>query len=267
MAPDHEQARRDLIADISHDLRTPLVAMRGYLELLVAGGDGLSAEGSKRYAAIALRQCEHLGRLVDDLFELAKLDYRGLVLDCESFAIGELASDVVQKFALAAKTRGVALEVVVAADTPPLEADLRLVERVLENLVGNALGHTPAGGRVEVRVAPVAAAIELQVIDTGAGISKEDLPRVFERHWRGASAAGGAGDGGDSGEGRDGGEGAGLGLAIARRIVELHGGSIHVDSDAGHGSRFVVVLPARRAAAAPASGRGEAALVSPAAPR
>src|SRR5205085_8075587 len=87
MAPDHEQARRDLIADISHDLRTPLVAMRGYLELLVAGGDGLSAEGAKRYAAIALRQCEHLARLVDDLFELAKLDYRGLVLDCESFAI------------------------------------------------------------------------------------------------------------------------------------------------------------------------------------
>src|SRR5205085_5468623 len=118
MDPDHEQARRDLIADISHDLRTPLVAMRGYLELLVAGGDGLSPEGSKRYAAIVLRQCEHLGRLVDDLFELAKLDYRGLVLDCESFAIGELASDVVQKFALAAKTRGIALEVVAAADTP-----------------------------------------------------------------------------------------------------------------------------------------------------
>ena len=184
MGPDHEQARRDLIADISHDLRTPLVAMRGYLELLVAGGDKLSAEGAKRYAAIALRQCEQLGRLVDDLFELAKLDFRGLVLDCERFAVAELASDVVQKFALAAEARGVALEVVAAADTPPLEADLRLVERVLENLVGNALGHTPSGGRVEVRVAPAAAAIELQVIDNGAGIPAEDLPRVFERHWR-----------------------------------------------------------------------------------
>jgi len=253
MDSDREQTRRDLIADISHDLRTPLVAMRGYLELLVAGGDGLSAEGSRRYAAIALRQCEHLGRLVDDLFELAKLDYRGLVLDCESFAVGELASDVVQKFALAAKARGVALEVVAAADTPPLEADLRLVERVLENLVGNALGHTPAGGRVEVRVALVATAIELQVIDTGAGIAKEDLPRVFERHWRGAA-------GGPDG---DAGEGAGLGLAIAKRIVELHGGSIRADSEPGRGSRFVVALPASRAAEAPAPGRTAPGLLSP----
>jgi hypothetical protein len=253
MAPDHEQARRDLIADISHDLRTPLVAMRGYLELLVAGGEGLSAEGSKRYAAIALRQCEHLGRLVDDLFELAKLDFRGLVLDCESFAVAELASDVVQKFALAAKARGVALEVVAAADMPPLEADLRLVERVLENLVGNALGHTPAGGHVEVRVAPVATTIELQVSDTGAGIATEDLHRVFERHWRGAT---GSPDG-------DAGEGAGLGLAIARRIVELHGGSIRAESEPGSGSRFVVALPASRATAAPAPGPTAPVLLSP----
>jgi signal transduction histidine kinase len=240
MGPDHEQARRDLIADISHDLRTPLVAMRGYLELLVAGGDRLPAETAGRYAAIALRQCEQLGRLVDDLFELAKLDFRGLVLDCERFAAGELASDVVQKFALAAEARGVALEVVVAADTPLLEADLRLVERVLENLVGNALGHTPSGGRVEVRVAPAAAAIELQVIDSGAGIAAEDLPRVFERHWRGAAAS----DDGDAGEG------AGLGLAIARRIVELHGGTIRAESEPGRGSRFVVALPAPGAASA-----------------
>ena len=240
MGSDHEQARRDLIADISHDLRTPLMAMRGYLELLVARGDSLPPEDCRRYAAIALRQSEHLGRLVDDLFELAKLDFRGLVLECETFAVGELASDVVQKFALAAETRGVSLALAVAAETPPLEADLRLVERVLDNLVGNALGHTPAGGRVEVRVAPVAAAIELQVIDTGVGIPSKELPWVFERRWRGAAA----GSGGSDSEG----EGAGLGLAIARRIVELHGGTIRAESDPGEGSRFVVTLPACRTA-------------------
>jgi signal transduction histidine kinase len=120
MGPDLEQARRDLIADVSHDLRTPLVAMRGYLELLVGRGDRLPADVAQRYAAIALRQCEQLGRLVDELFELAKLDYRGLVLERESFAVGELASDVVQKFALAGEARGVALAVAVAADTPAL---------------------------------------------------------------------------------------------------------------------------------------------------
>ena len=257
MGPDQEQARRDLIADISHDLRTPLVAMRGYLELLVARGDSLSAEDRKRYAAIALRQSEHLGRLVEDLFELAKLDFRGLVLDCESFTVGELASDVVQKFALAAGARGVVLEVAVAADTPPLEADLRLVERVLENLVGNALGHTPAGGRVEVRVAPSAVGVELQVVDTGTGIAADELPFVFDRHYRGAA----------SGEG-EAGEGAGLGLAIAKKIVELHGGSIRAESEPRRGSRFVVVLPARRdAVPAAAEGRTSTALLSPAAPR
>ena len=257
MGPDHEQARRDLIADISHDLRTPLVAMRGYRELLVARGDSLSAEDRKRYAAIALRQSEHLARLVDDLFELAKLDFRGLVLDCEAFAVGELASDVVQKFALAASARGVALEVAVAADLPPLEADLRLVERVLENLVGNALGHTPAGGRVEVRVAPSAAGVELQVLDTGAGIPAAELPFVFDRHYRGAAS-------GDS----EAGEGAGLGLAIAKKIVELHGGAIRVESELRRGSRFVVVLPSRRdAAPAAAPSPASTVRVRPAAPR
>jgi signal transduction histidine kinase len=238
MGPDLEQARRDLIADVSHDLRTPLVAMRGYLELLVGRGDRLPADVAQRYAAIALRQCEQLGRLVDELFELAKLDYRGLVLERESFAVGELASDVVQKFALAGEARGVALAVAVAADTPALEADLRLVERVLENLVGNALAHTPRGGRVEVRIAPAAAAIELQVTDTGPGIPAADLPRIFERHWRGSATA-------RDGEAAD---GAGLGLAIARRIVELHGGSIRAESEPGKGSRFVVALPARAGA-------------------
>jgi hypothetical protein len=149
------------------------------------------------------------------------------------------------------------LEVAVAADTPPLEADLRLVERVLENLVGNALGHTPAGGRVEVRVAPSAVGVELQVVDTGTGIAAAELPFVFDRHYRGAA----------SGEG-EAGEGAGLGLAIAKKIVELHGGSIRAESEPRRGSRFVVVLPARRdAVPAAAEGRTSTALLSPAAPR
>ncbi|MCE9659325.1 MAG: HAMP domain-containing histidine kinase [Burkholderiales bacterium] len=234
MSADHEQARRDLIADISHDLRTPLVAMRGYLELLVARGDALASEERQRYAEIALRQCEHLAHLVDELFELAKLDFREVVLEREGFGVGELASDVVQKFALAAREREITLEVLAAPDTAPAEADLRLTERVLENLVGNALRHTPRGGRVQVRVSPREGGVEVAVVDSGSGIAAEELPFVFERHFRGAAVR------------RDGADGAGLGLAIARRIVELHGGSIGVESETGRGCRFFFHLPAPR---------------------
>lgn len=237
MDPDLEQARRELIADISHDLRTPLVAMRGYLELLVTRGESLGADDRQRYAEIALRQSRHLSRLIDDLFELAKLDFKGMALTRERFALGELASDVVQKFALAAAARGVHLGVEVAPGLPPVDADLQLIERVLENLVANALRHTPDGGRVEVRLGAAAGGVQAQVADTGCGISAQELPLVFDRHFRGADSR------------RDDAAGAGLGLTIARRIVELHGGSLQVQSELGQGTCFRFALPTKEPAA------------------
>jgi two-component system OmpR family sensor kinase len=238
MDSDREQARRDLIADISHDLRTPLVAMRGYLELLVARGATLAPEDRQRYAEIALRQSDHLTSLIDDLFELAKLDWKGVVLDREAFAIAELASDVLQKFALASAARRVRMTVVAESGLPPVEGDLRLMERALENLIGNALRHTPDDGSVEVHLGRTADGVHVEVADTGRGIPADELPFVFDRHYRGAEAR--RGDGG----------GAGLGLAIARRVVELHGGALRVESQAAKGTRFVFDLPARRGAQA-----------------
>jgi signal transduction histidine kinase len=229
---EHEaRLRAELIANVSHDLRMPLVAMRGYLELLARGDDALSSEERRGYVAIALRQCEQLGRLVDELSELARLDSRGVRLARERFAVAELASDVVRKFALAAERRGVELAAVAGERLPLVDADLGLIERVLDNLIDNALRHTPAGGSVRIAIDRESDGVRVRVRDTGAGIATDELPHVFDRHWRGA-ASGSLASGG------------GLGLAIAQRILSLHGGRVDVESELARGSCFSFSLPA-----------------------
>jgi predicted ATPase/signal transduction histidine kinase len=223
--------RRDLIANVSHDLRTPLVSMRGYLEVLAAKGHTLDAAERAEYVGIAVRRTEQLARLVDELFELARLDYQGITLQREVFDLRDLASDVLQTFRLLAEGRGVRLALRSPSTVPLVDADLGLVQRVLENLIGNALRHTPAAGRVGVDLSVAAdGAVRVIVEDSGSGIAAEDLPHVFERHWRGA------------------GGGAGLGLAITRRILELHESTVTVDSTPGQGTRFAFTLAAARRA-------------------
>jgi signal transduction histidine kinase len=224
--------RRDLIANVSHDLRTPLVSMRGYLELLAAKGDALEPAQRAQYLAIAVRQSERLATLIDELFELAKLDFKGVPLQRERFAFAELALDVAQKFQLGAAARNVSLCVEVDEQLPFVDADLSLMERVLDNLIGNALRHTPAQGRIALRVGRdgEAGGVLVQVADTGSGIPPADLPFIFDRFWRSA-------------DGRRG-DGAGLGLAITRRILELHGSTVRAESDGRSGSTFSFCLPA-----------------------
>jgi predicted ATPase/signal transduction histidine kinase len=224
--------RRDLIANVSHDLRTPLVSMRGYLEVLAAKGDAVGAAQRRDDQAIAIRQSEHLARLIDELFELAKLDFKGITIERESFSLADLANDVLHKFRLGAEGHDVALRVDVVAPLPPVDADLGLIERVLENLIGNALQHTPAGGSVRLRIEPAAEGVRVAVADTGAGIAAADLPFVFDRYYRSAEAR------------RLGAGGAGLGLAITKRILELHGAGIDVESERGRGTCFSFCLPA-----------------------
>jgi signal transduction histidine kinase len=227
--------RRDLIANVSHDLRTPLVSMRGYLEVLATRGETLGAAQRAQYLDVAVRQSEHLATLIDELFELAKLDFKGVTLEREAFAFADLAGDVLQKFQLAADAQGVTLSVEAPGRARFVDADLSMMERLLENLIGNALQHTPPGGRVAVRVTHGDDELCVQVADTGCGIPATELPFVFDRFHRGAA-----------GRGRGSG-GAGLGLAIARRVVELHDGSIGVESDGTHGTVFTVRLPLRAA--------------------
>jgi signal transduction histidine kinase len=218
--------RSDLIANVSHDLRTPMVSMRGYLELLHAKGEALPPETRRSYVEIALRQSEYLARLVDELFELAKLDFKGIKLELEAFQLVELASDVLQKFQLAADDKRVRLRVDATGGVPPAQGDLSLIERVLDNLIGNALQHTPSGGSVSVGVAAENGCVVARVRDTGSGIAAADLPHIFDRFYRADKSR------------RRG--GAGLGLGIAQRTVEVHGGAIKPPA---RGSCFAFSLP------------------------
>lgn len=222
--------RRDLIANVSHDLRTPLVSIRGYLEVLAAKGDSLDPPKRQSYLDTAVRQTEHLGTLIDDLFELAKLDFKGISLQRESFNLAELASDVLQKFQLLADGKHIALRLAADAKLPRVHADLSLIERVLDNLVGNALKFTSNGGCVSISLSADARVIQVCVDDDGAGIPQADLPFIFDRFYR---APGGR----DASVG-----GAGLGLAITKRILDLHGGSIAAQSG-GKGATFRFALP------------------------
>jgi predicted ATPase/signal transduction histidine kinase len=219
--------RRDLIANVSHDLRTPLVSMRGYLEVLADKGDTLTTAQQHEYLGIAVRQSERLSTLIDELFELAKLDFKGATVAREPFMLAELAADVVAKFALAADRAQVALAIDAPAGLPFVDADLGLIERVLENLIGNALKHTPHGGHVGVHLSAQGDEVLTRITDTGCGIASDDLPFIFDRFYRGHEARRGGG--------------AGLGLAIAKRILDLHGARIDVTSGAG-GSCFSFAL-------------------------
>jgi signal transduction histidine kinase len=227
-----DERRRELLANVSHDLRTPLTSMQGYLETLLIHEGKLSPEENRSYLQVATRHCERLAKLVNELFELTKLEAREAKLEAEDFPLPELAQDVVQKFELKARQRDIRLAMGFDPDCPPVRADIGLIERVLENLIENALRHTPPGGDIHIHVAPAGDMVEMQVADTGEGIPAEQLAGVFDRYYqvdRGESGAAGA---------------AGLGLAITRRIVELHGGSIKVESSVGEGATFIVRLPA-----------------------
>ena len=223
--------RRDLIANVSHDLRTPLVSIRGYLEVLATKGDSLDPARRRSYLDTAVRQSEHLGTLIDELFELAKLDFKGITLEREAFQLAELATDVMHKFQLVADNKRVALHVAALPGLPLAHADLSLIERVLDNLIGNALKHTPGGGRVTLALSADEDRLVARVADTGSGVAPADLPFIFERFYRADGAR------------RSATGGAGLGLAIAKRILELHGSAIEVESSTAQGTCFRFELP------------------------
>lgn len=228
-----DRARRALIANVSHDLRTPLAAIQGYLELLLLRQDALEAAEARSYLQTAVAQCERLTRLVGDLFELSRLEGDGVRPQTEPFPLAELAHDVVQKHAPAAQRRDVRLDAQ-CADGALVEADIALIARVLDNLVDNALRHTPPGGSVTLEVGAEPERTRLSVCDTGEGIAAERLPGLLDHYERASRSAAG-------GDGRP-----GLGLAIAGRIVALHGSRLQIDSRRGVGTRVSFELARAR---------------------
>jgi signal transduction histidine kinase len=228
-----EAEQRDFTVAISHDLRTPLASMRAVAEALV---DGVVTERAEveRYYATLRREIERLSRMIDDLFELAQLDAGALRLQRRPVALQEIVAEVAAAMEAEASARGVALRVRVEGEPPALAVDGARLERVVSNLVSNALAHTPAGGEIEVWVSAVAGGVRVAVRDTGEGIPEEELPRVWDRFYRVERAR--SRPVGSSG-------GVGLGLAIVRGIVEAHGGNVAAQSAPGRGSTFTVQLP------------------------
>lgn len=213
--------RRELVANISHDLRTPLASLQGYLETLHLKRDQLTADEQRSYLATALKQTEQLSGLVSRLFDLAKLDSGQISAALEPCALGDLVQDVVQEFELTASNSGIDLQALIRPDLPLVLADIGLMERVLRNLLENALRYTQSGGKVTVTAAPAGLGAIVEVADSGIGIPREELPRIFDRFYRVEKSRGLAAGS------------AGLGLAIAKRILDLHGTDISVTSEPG----------------------------------
>lgn len=222
--------RRDLIAWVSHDLQTPLASIRAIVEALA---DGVVDDPAtmQRYLQTAQRDIRSLSVLIDDLFQMAQLDAGGLQLDRAPGSLADVISDTLERFSELAARQGVALAGDITAGLDPIVMDTQRISRVLANLVGNAVRHTPRGGQVRVSAQRQGNSIRVEVRDTGEGILPDDLPHVFERFYRGEKSRSRATGG------------AGLGLAIAKGIVEAHGGQIDVTSTPGQGTRFFFTLP------------------------
>jgi two-component system OmpR family sensor kinase len=219
--------RRNLVANVSHDLRTPLTALQGYLETLMLKGGELPPEQRRRYLETTFRQSERLTRLVGELFELAKLDARETPPALEPVAVGELLYDTGQQFRPRSEAVGIALQTHIARNLPLIQADIPMLSRAVENLVSNALDHTPEGGVIRLEAAPAGDGVRVAISNSGDPIDGADIPHLFERFYQAPE--------------RRTGRGAGLGLAVVKRIVELHGSTVRVESSSA-GTTFSFAL-------------------------
>lgn len=223
-----DRVRRDLVANVSHELRTPLTALQATLENLI---DGVATADPETLGTM-LNQVERLGRLVTQLLDLSRLEAGTVPLDRQDFEVEPLLAHAVREQKLHAP--GVEIDMSVDEAHLAADGDPERVHQVVANLLENAVRHSPAGGAVEVRARRSEHGVTIEVIDEGPGIPEGEASRIFERFYR-ADSARAASDGG-----------AGLGLAIARWIVDLHGGEIHPERREPHGCRMVVTLPGAR---------------------
>lgn len=229
-----DELRRELVANVSHDLRTPLTSMQGYLEALARMDDGMDDAERKRHLDVAVRQSHRVSRLAQQLFELARLECEDTQPQPELFSVSELVQDIAQKFALVAQRKSIKLHIEIDAGPLSVEGDIGMIERVIGNLVDNAIRHTPEGGDIYLVAHARARGIEVRIDDTGQGIPEEQLAGLLVRGSpirRMATQRGG-----------------GLGLLIANRILHMHGSTIKAASRVGEGTSISFVLPVARAA-------------------
>ncbi len=227
-----DEMRRELITNISHDLRTPLTSMQGYIETALLKQEELSPQELKHYLEITRNHGQHLGRLVADLFELTKLDSNVVKPQLETFSIAELIQDIVQGYRLRAQHKNIQLQLKGDMDNACVHADIRLMERVINNLLDNALRHTPKQGEITIELKKKQNGVQVIVSDNGEGIAADDLPHIFDRFFHVRNSE------------QEDLKSTGLGLAIVKRILDLHLSNITVNSTIQHGTSFSFVLPA-----------------------
>ena len=222
----NDDLRRELVANVSHDLRSPLASIQGYLETILMKDEAFDPEERRGYLNIILRDTEMLSKLVHELFELSKLDAHQIQPKPEPFSLAELTQDVVMKYEPLAEKLQVRLEAPLEPNLPQVYADIGLVERALSNLIENALNYTPRAGTVKVRLFKHDSRVRTVVTDTGCGIPAEELPYIFDRFYSGKKKRGHSLIS------------TGLGLAIAKKIIDLYDGNLGVESIENVGTTF-----------------------------
>jgi signal transduction histidine kinase len=224
-------ARREFVAAVSHDLRTPITSLRLLAEAV--GDDIVDGDTRRGYLERMRTHIDALGALIDDLFELSRLEAGDISWSLERVPLGELVGETVEAMRVQAEAKGVAVLAEVPALLQPAQANPEKLQRVLFNLIQNAIRHTPADGSVVVRAEPIADRIEIEIADSGTGIAPDEREHVFTAFYRGGADAARTGNG------------AGLGLAVSRAIVEAHGGRIWLpDTELGTRVRFSLPVAA-----------------------
>ena len=227
-----DRVRRQLLADVSHELMTPLTAIRGYLETLSMPDVVRDETTRERYIRIVTEETLRLEAIIGDLLDLARLEGGGAEIEIAEVPVSWLFDRVAERHGVVTSQRGITLRTTIESGGEYVRGDGRRLEQALQNLVANAVRHTPDGGRVAVTASHVDAGVRLRVEDTGPGIPSEHLPLVFDRFYKIDQAR------------PSGSAGSGLGLSIVKAIVERHGGRVAAAAAAGGGAQFDVVLPA-----------------------
>ncbi len=227
-----DMLRRELIANVSHDLRNPLAIINGYVETIQIREDKLTKEEKAKYYKIILDSVDKLTKLVADLFDLSKLESGQMPVKKEQMKIQELIYDSSLKYELLAETKSIQIKSSICPDLPPVNADLFLMDRVIQNLLDNAVKYTPSEGEIELEACSVPQGVMVRVRNSGKGIPKEDLESIFDRYYKVDKEFKGI-------------EGSGLGLAIVKKILEIHGTQIKLSSDSETFTEFQFVLPAK----------------------
>ena len=228
---ENDRIRRELLAHLSHDLRTPLATMQGYIETIAMKGDELTTQERSEYIATVQRNGKQLKRLIDQIFELAHLEDGQVAVSLETFAIGELLHDIIAKFSLKAKEKHINLSLEPQQCRFIVYSDIAKLERVITNLLENAIRHTNENGKVTITVSQQNDKIKIAVSDNGSGISSDDIAYVFDARYRASNAI------------EDKTKHAGLGLAISQKLSKILNSEIFVESKIGQGSSFSFSLP------------------------